>query len=337
MTTEHNIRLTSAEVSSLWSTYLADSMSVCVFKYFLKKVDDEETRPIIEHAMRLSKEHLEIIEKIFNDEGIPVPKGFTDEDVNPDAPRLFQDTFFLYYIKQMTKGGLATYGAILPNIMKKDIREFFSSCLASTTELYNKSTSLLLSKGIGIRPPYIPYQTEVNFVKKQSFLAGWFGEQRPLTGHEIMNLYANLQTNQIGKAIILGFAQVATSDKIREFMQRGKEVAKKHIDILSKYLSEYDLPAPITWDHEVINETEPPFSDKLMMYHISLLSASGIGNYGAAISMSQRRDITTNYARLTAEAGQYAEDGMNIMIDNAWLERPPHAADRGELIKHRRN
>ncbi|MET3696736.1 uncharacterized protein DUF3231 [Bacillus oleivorans] len=337
MEKEHHIRLTSAELSSLWTTFLADSLSICMLKYFLEKVDDTEIKPIIEHALRLSNDHIEIMKEMFKDERIPIPKGFTDEDVNPNAPRLFQDTLFLNYIKHMTKGGLATYGAILPNIVRKDVREFFSSCLVSTTELYNEATSLLLSKGIEVRPPYIPYQTEVDFVNKQSFLAGWFGEQRPLTGIEIMNFYANVQTNKIGEAITIGFGQVAKSKKVRDYMQRGKEIAKKHMKVFAKYLSEYDLPVPMTWDHEVANVTEPPFSDKLMMFHISLLNASGMGNYGAAISMSQRRDIAANYARLTAEVGQYAEDGMNIMIDNGWLERPPHAADRGQLIKHRKN
>jgi hypothetical protein len=76
---------------------------------------------------------------------------------------------------------------------------------------------------------------------------------------------------------------------------------------------------------------------KLMLYHTNMLNASGIGNYGMAMSMSQRRDITASYARLASEIRQYAEDVLNILIDNVWLERPPHAADRGELIKHKKS
>lgn len=337
MEKEHNIRLTSAELTSLWTSYIADSMSICIFKYFLEKVDDTEIKPIIQHAIKVSNEHIEIIGNIFKDEGIPIPIGFTDDDVNPNAPRLFQDTLLLNYIKHMTKGGLATYGIILPNIVRKDIREFFSSCLSSTTELYNESTSILLSKGLEIRPPYIPYPTKVEFVEKQNFLAGWFGEQRPLTGHEIMHFYANIQTNKIGEAITLGFGQVAKETHIREYMLRGKEIAKKHIEVFAKYLSEYDLPVPMTWDHEVETVNSPPFSDKLMMYHIGLLCGSGIGNYGASISMSLRRDIATIYSRLAVESGQYAEDGMNIMIDHGWFEQPPSGADRGALIAHKKN
>ncbi|MCP8615867.1 DUF3231 family protein [Salirhabdus salicampi] len=332
METEHNIRLTSAELSSLWTTYLADTISICIFEYFLAKVDDTEIKPILEHALKLSKDHVDIIEKIFTEEGIPIPRGFTDEDVNPKAPRLFQDTLFLNFVKHMAKGGLATYGYILPLTVRKDIREFYSSCLASTTELYNEATSLLLSKGIELRPPYIPYHKEVDFVGKQRFMAGWFSDKRPLTGQEIMNLFANFQTNSIGTAIITGYTQVARSKKLREFFHRGKELAKKQMEIFEQYLSQNDLPVPMTWDHMVSQETEPPFSDKLMLYHVGVMNTSGIGNYGTSISMSQRRDITVAYTRLMGEIGLFAEDGLQLLIENKWLERPPQTIDRDKLI-----
>jgi hypothetical protein len=52
-TTKHNIALTSAEMATLWSTYLSDSLSVCTLKYFLEKVEDTEIRPILEYALNL--------------------------------------------------------------------------------------------------------------------------------------------------------------------------------------------------------------------------------------------------------------------------------------------
>ncbi|MEW9673695.1 DUF3231 family protein, partial [Ammoniphilus sp. 3BR4] len=35
------------------------------------------------------------------------------------------------------------------------------------------------------------------------------------------------------------------------------------------------------------------------------------------------------------EVGQYAEDGVNIMIDNGWMEQPPTAPSRDELAHDR--
>lgn len=46
----HHIRLTSSEVGGLWANYIADSMFVCVYKYYLAKVEDAEIKKVLEHA-----------------------------------------------------------------------------------------------------------------------------------------------------------------------------------------------------------------------------------------------------------------------------------------------
>ncbi|SEN04905.1 hypothetical protein SAMN05192533_108165 [Mesobacillus persicus] len=66
------------------------------------------------------------------------------------------------------------------------------SCLSSTMELFNEATNLLLSKGLEVRSPYIPYLEKIDMVEKQQFLAGWWGKQRPLTAAEIAHLYSNI-------------------------------------------------------------------------------------------------------------------------------------------------
>jgi hypothetical protein len=51
MKTAHNIRITSAELSNLWTTYMNDSLAKCVLSYFLKKVEDTEIEPLIKQAL----------------------------------------------------------------------------------------------------------------------------------------------------------------------------------------------------------------------------------------------------------------------------------------------
>jgi hypothetical protein len=331
--TNHNIRLTSAELSSLWGNYIGDSMSSCILRYFIEKVQDTEIEPVLKQALDMATNHINQIKTFFTNEEVPIPQGFTEQDVNLNAPRLFSDTFFLNYIKHMAKGGLGTYAQALPTIIREDIRYYFTNCITNTTELYNESTSLLLSKGIEIRPPYIPKPNQVEFVQNQHFLAGWLGEQRPLTGAEITNLYSNIQTNKLGEALVIGFSQTASSDSVMQYFIRGKEITKKHIEVFGTYLNKNDLPSPMTWNHEVLDSTEAPFSDKLMMYQAGIMSAVGIGNYGYAISATQRRDLGTDYLRLIGEVSKYAEDGANIMIENGWMEKPPSAIDRDKLAK----
>jgi hypothetical protein len=70
-----------------------------------------------------------------------------------------------------------------------------------------------------------------------------------------------------------------------------------------------------------------------MMVHVTALIASGIGYYGAATGTSSRRDLGAHFTRLSAEIALYAEDGANIMIENGWLEKPPHAMDRRNLAE----
>lgn len=329
----HHIRLTASEIGSLWSNFMSGSMLVCVYKYYLSIVEDSDIKRILEHALDLSHQQVEGVSKIFKEEGHAVPLGFTEKDVNVNAPRLFSDELCLMYTKHLTKGALAIYGAALTHTFRNDIREHFMSCVSSTMELFNESTDLLLSKGLEVRSPYIPYLEEVDMVGKQRFLSGWWGRQRPLTASEIMHLYSNIQTNHLGSAVITGFGQVAKSKDVRGYMKRGKEVAKKQIEIFSKYLHDNDLPAPSSCDELVEVTTESPFSDKLMLFHVSLMTASGIGNYGTAISGTLRRDIAAEYTCLLGEIGLFAEDGMNLLIKHEWLERPPHAADREQLMK----
>lgn len=82
MKTNHDhVKLTTAELNYIWTSYLADSMSVCVLKYFLKNIEDEDIKSIVIHSLDLSQQHIEIIRGIFSDEGIQIPQGFTEQDV----------------------------------------------------------------------------------------------------------------------------------------------------------------------------------------------------------------------------------------------------------------
>ncbi|UOR13652.1 DUF3231 family protein [Halobacillus amylolyticus] len=333
METEHNIRLTSAEMSYLWTTYQADTMSICMVNHFLQHIDDMEIKRVATHALDISQQHVEIIRQIFTDEAIQIPQAFGDQDVNLKAKRLFSDDFYLQYIKHMSKGGLATFSRALPNIYRQDILSFFSKCMTSTMELNNEVTQLLLEKGIAVRPPYIPSPKGVDFVQKQSFMLEGLGNGRALTGIEISDLYSNIQTNQLGVALATGFSQVVESNKVRKYILRGKDIALKHIKVFSDYLSYNSLPVPTSLAQGITESKESPFSDKLIMYHFSLMMYSGIGNYGVAISESQKSDLAIDYSRLLTETLKYAEDGVNIMIANKWLEKPPTASNRKDLAK----
>lgn len=104
--TEHHAQLTSAEIASIWTAYMNDSMSKCILGYFLKDVEDQDIRSIIQYAYDLSSTHIEKLTAIFEKEKLPLPTGFTSEDVNMNAPRLYTDSFMLDYIGHVSRAGL---------------------------------------------------------------------------------------------------------------------------------------------------------------------------------------------------------------------------------------
>jgi hypothetical protein len=327
------IQLTSAELSLLWTQYINDSASICMITHFLEKAEDEEVRPIIEFALNGSKNNISFLTDFFKMEKFPVPVGFTEQDVFRDAPRLYSDTFVLMYLRNMSILGLAAGGGALGFSTRPDVVDFFKNVNQTAIGLQDLTRSLMLKQGTYIKSPYVTLPDKVDFVQKQKFLAGFLGNIRPLTVHEITMLFNNIQTNAIGKTLIIGFGQTAQKKDVKQFMMRGKQIAQKHIDLFSDKLKKEDLPAPMIWDAALSDSTIPVFSDKLMMFHIASMNAAGIGNYGTSMAGSPRRDLGILYASLIPEVALYAEDGANIMIKNAWMEEPPQTDDRNQLIK----
>ncbi|QQK77963.1 DUF3231 family protein [Salicibibacter cibarius] len=328
-----NARLTAAEISQLWGSYLNDTLSVCILRYFLAHVEDSDIHALLADALAISDGHIQSLTSFFNDEQFPIPVGFTEDDVNVNAPRLYSDTFMLYYLQQMGALGMNAHSMSTALSARPDMHDYFFACLKQYGDIHEKANNLLLSKGLFIRPPYMPYPEKVAFVHKKSFLSGWFGEHRPLVSLEITNLHENIQRNMLGMAMLMGFSQVAKTKEVVQYLLRGKDMAAKHVEIFGSVLSKDDIPAPVTWDTEVTASTTAPFSEKLMMFMTTALIGIGMGYYGTSMAGTVRSDIQTHYIRLSAEIMKYAGDGAKLMIDNRWMENPPQAPDRDELAK----
>jgi hypothetical protein len=323
--------LTAVEMGKLWAAYMGNSMAKCVLRYFLQHVEDREIQHILEEALRLAEQFTQVIHDIFTRENHPIPIGFTEEDVNLGAPRLFADELYLHYLKYTGKAGMSLYAIAIPLVVRPDVRDFFTSCLFSTVKLMNDVNELLAAKGFLIKPPYIPVAKNVDFVKKQSYLNGFFGHIRPLQSLEITHLYDNVQNNAISKAVMTGFSQAAKLEQVRSYFVRGNEIASKHLEAFSMLLHKDDLPSLPLLDHLVTNSTFSPFSDKLMVFHKLDMFAMRIRTYANALSFSARHDMSAVFGRYLLEVGNYAEDGANIMIDLGWMEQPPQAVDRDSL------
>ncbi|WP_223592290.1 DUF3231 family protein [Neobacillus bataviensis] len=332
MESEHITKLTAAEVAQIWSAYMNSSMCKCLFTYFLETVEDSQIRSVIQHGLELAETHLAKLSAFFQKEGYPIPCGFNvEEDVNMAAPRLFSDSFMLHLIHNMGVMALSFYAIAKTFSVRSDIDKFFAECVKELNEFDTNSKNLLLSKGLFIRSPYLIPSNEVHFVKSPNFISGLLGNKSPLTAIEITNLFANLQKNAFGQAVMMAWSQVAQSKEVKQFMERGRKIAFKHTKVFGSALEEDSLPVPTSWDTEVTDSKAAPISDKMMMFMATTLTALSIGFYGTSMATCTRKDLALDYVRLSAEIASFAEDGAKIMIDNGWLEEPPLAVDRDKL------
>jgi hypothetical protein len=305
--------LTSAEIGKLWATYMGNSMSRLILKYFLQHCDDKEIKLVIENALYLCEEFLQRIKHFFVRGNIPVPHGFTDEDVNLGAPRLFLDEFYLHYLKYSGKAGLSLYAIAIPLMTRLDVREFYTDANNATIRLLNQVNDLLMDKGVILKTPYIPIPEKVEFVKKpENYLSGFFGNIRNLHALEIAHLFDNTENNATSKALLTGFCQVAKHDAVKKFFQKGKDLTLSHIEACRDVLTKEDLPAPILYDHLVTASTFPPFSDKLMLFHKIDMSSMRMRSYGNSASVNGRHDIGLLYGRLFFDIGMYVNEGQKF-------------------------
>jgi Protein of unknown function (DUF3231) len=332
---DNKVQLNSAEIGNLWSQFVNDSMSLCVLKYYLKTVEDQDVKSILEYAKSLSETHLKKIKEFFGKENYPIPKGFSSEDVNLDAPKLFSDTFIIVYMQIMTIHGLTGYAGAVSTSTREDQINYFIKCNTEAMELYKRTLKVMDDKGILSRPANLNVPDSIDFVKRQSFLTGWFGDRRPLNAIEFNGIFFNMKKNVVKIVLEIGFSQITQSQELREYFQRGEKICDKHFEVFNALLAESNLPAPPKYDAEVSSSTQSPFSDKLLLFHIVTLISTASGYYGAAFSLSQRRDLATKYVTLIAEITKYAEDGINIMIDKGWMEQPPTFDDRKELASRK--
>lgn len=328
MQKKESSRLSSAEISQLWGSFMGESSQVCMFSYFLSTAEDKKTKNIIEFAYHTSCRQLEEIKSIFSKEGRAIPHGFhVEEDISPTVKKVFTDEFILEYIHQFARMGLRAHGINLSVVKRQDIISYYKKCLTDAIELYEMVVEALSSKGIYRSFPEMPLSKEIDYIQRQSFLSGFLGKKRPLTAPEITNLYANLHRNALGAGLMIGLIQSTRSEEVKKYLICGKKIAEKHYEIFNDFLKENGMSSSLHWDKEVIPQDLKVFSEKLIMFLSSSLTSAGIGFYGLGIGTSFRRDLGVSYNRLLGEIELYAEDGTNIMIDKGWLESPPKIED----------
>lgn len=332
MSMKEKAGLTSSEISVLWLDYQQKTLASCFFRYFLEKAEDEEVRVALESGYAKCCKQLAELQTIYRNNSLPFPIGFGEGDVDVTAPRLFSDAFALSFLYNVSEAATAMLSTFFVRVVRPDVRRYFHLCAQDAMECFEFTVDLMLAKGLLVRAPYITPPEKSEILHKQTFLTGFFGRRRPLTAQEVSGLFTNMQRNVYGRVIITGFAQVAKNKDAREYLWRGVEISTKHIKEFSSLLLDNDMPASMPSDGNVTESRVAPFSDRLMMSMIATLNGYSLNNYAGAVAGSPRRDLGAMYVRLSAEIAAYAEDGAEVTIEHGWLEQPPQADNRRELV-----
>lgn len=327
-------KLTAGELAHCWEQLMNNSMSNVILEYLTLTSELEEVKSLCSEAGSISKSAVQFFESVLRSENYPIPKGFNiKDDLNPNAPKMYTDVFILFYLNNMSKTGMSLTSMALSDSVREDIRNFFHERLKNVSSLFERTTTILLEKGVFVRPPSITSTHETNPIADRGFLGNFFNDNRELTAREANELHKNVFMNYIGKNLLIGFIQSTSNQQLMSLLQHGKELSLNIIDKLGDILVQNDLPISMTWDTNVLDGKTSPFSDKLISYLLDQLNRDGIASYGYSAAVSIRKDLKTTYAKIIADVYQYEENIKTFRIKNEWMEKPPVALNRDKLAQ----
>lgn len=322
-----NIKLTSGEIAELFNSYITNKVSICILSYFIATVQDPDMKKVLMCSQQVAQKLVEGAANIFKAANHPVPKAFGEEDVNVNAAKLYSDTYMLTYIRYMSRFSLVSYSEARASSTRSDVRAFFDEAIRSNIQLFDMADDVLLGKGLLSKSPLIPTPSIIDYEEKHNFWGELVGKKRPLNAAEANRLFLNHQRNVLGEALMIGFIQTVSDIRIKEYFIRGLEISRKHIETMASILSHDGLAVPMNMAQEVTESKEKVFSDKLMLFHVAALDSLGLATNGVSLSRVTRADLSVTITKLMGEIALYSKDGMNIMIENNWLEQIPLAKD----------
>ncbi|TMN22110.1 DUF3231 family protein [Lentibacillus cibarius] len=339
MTTSDHLSISGAELGSLWMGYQNKTMNMRFLEYYIEKAENPEAKDILESYYNKESEHVETLKKIFQEEGAVLPVGFTEKDVTPGAPRLYDEMFDTMHLRLIAAINMGLFTVHLSMAYRDDIRELYQRFTADAQEAYDQTTGFLLKHSAIPRPPYVTMPKDVEFAKSKQYMSGFnlLSHKRPLNSVEIAHLYQPIEANTIGMTLMTGFAQTAQNKDAANIFFDGKELAKRIVTKLSDVLRQSDIHTPSMWAGTVTDSTNAPFSDKLMMYQTSVFSSFGLTSNAVGSAFSLRSDLPLKMAKIVQDIFTFSKNSGQVMIKNGWMEEPPQAQDRRKLSKGQTN
>ncbi|MBT2654204.1 DUF3231 family protein [Bacillus sp. ISL-18] len=327
--------ISSSEIGTLWLTYQEKTLIMRMLEYFIKTTDDDEARNILGGLWQHLNYFVLEIEKTFKQQGIAYPIGFTKEDVNLEAPKLFDNAFDIMFVRILKEVSMGLYTINMNMAYNDDVAKIYKGLTNVTQDFYMLSTEYLLRKGVLTLPPKVTMPKTTEFVESKSYMSGFkpLSDKRALNDIELGFLHHGIETNNIGMQLITGFAQCAKNKDVKKYFVKGKELAKKQIKVLTDILLDNDVQFSATSGSTVTTSTVAPFSERLMMVCVHFLNGFSIVGNSFGTFFTLRNDITMRSLLLVKDVYFYGQEGLEIMIKHGWFEEPPQMEDRAQIIK----
>ncbi|MFC4797788.1 DUF3231 family protein [Neobacillus sp. GCM10023253] len=321
--------LTSSEVSNLWSSYLKSNMELRFFEYFYASIESNETKQVIEKMLNQTENSINELKEIFIKDNLTIPLGFTDEDVRVGVPKVFSDTFILYFCFDLTYLAMSTYPIALSDCTRNDVREHFQKNIAFFVKIQNELLDLMLSQGVYLSPPQVAIDNEVEIADSMLYLNGFFGGSRPLNAPEIANLSRIVHRAQFSKMVFVTFSKLAQTKDLKQHFSKGRDGLQKVLDSLQEILEKENIPISASGDYKISDVEMSPFSDKLMLFFTNTcLGIFCFAMISQAMTSSLRTDIVSKLDKISEDMKKYYGQGLLLAIKEKWFEQPPQVVNR---------
>lgn len=318
-------KMSSSELGALWMTYHKKSLILRMLEYFIEKSDDQKAKDLM--LALWDQLHPKIIEikTMLENEGAATPIGFTNEDVNLEAPILWENGFDIMFCRILKEISMGMYVLHLTMSYRQDIIKLYKDLSEITEAFYGHFTQYLLEENLFTRPTYVTMPKSTGYITDKNYLKGtnMFGNKRTINTVEFGYLYHTIETNITGMQLLKGFLQTTEDADVKKYFMNGKELTKEIISESSNSLLEDNIQPPATPGGTATNSTMAPFSNKLMMFCNYLLCGLALGGGGFSAGFSLRNDLQIKNAIFAKDLFQCQRDGVILMMSKGWLEEPP--------------
>lgn len=318
-------KMSSTELGALWMTYHKKTMILRMLEYFINIAEDEEAKNLMSELWEQLHPKVLEINSMFENEGAAIPKGFTEEDVNLEAPKLWDNGFDIMLCRILKEISTGMYALHITIAYREDIVRFYRQLTEITESFYDKFTQYLLEKSILPRPNYVTMPKSIDYITDKQYMKGTniLGHKRPLNTVEFGVLYRAFESNITGMQLMRGFAQCAKDNDVKDYFKKGMELSKEIIKENERILIQDNIQPPSTPGGTVRDSTTPPFSDRLMMFCNYLLGSFSLGGQGFSATFLWRNDIISKIGVQAKDIFEYTREGAMLMMSKGWIEEPP--------------